>query len=282
MNEAKNYTDEELQNLKRVQLEIFDEVVGLCERHNIEYVAVAGTVLGAVRHNGYIPWDDDLDIAMIRDDYDRFLKIAEKELGDRFFLQNYDTEKNSIAYFSKIRKNGTLFVQDADLNTTAHKGIFIDVFPFDNLPDSRFKKKIFRFVQIILYQIFIAKSTVGMMGTNNSFKGKCKQMARTILHIVAIPISKGYLYNELDKLLRKYNGVDTESVMQSPEFARNGLVFPKKWIFPTVKEEFEGRLINVPCEKNKYLELRYGKDFMQLPPKSKRFNHRPIKLFFEK
>ena len=100
------------------------------------------------------------------------------------------------------------------------------------------------------------------------------------MHIIAVPIPKEKLFHSLDKLLKKHNSFATEEVMQSPEFASNGVAVPKEWVFPTVKCEFEGRKINIPREYKKYLELRYGSDYMQLPPENKRFNHRPVQLKF--
>ena len=126
---ARTYQDHELKSLRAFQMEMLAATIEICERHDISYCAIAGTVLGAVRHGGYIPWDDDLDIVMPREDYDRFIKFAKEELDDRFFLQNFETEPACVNYFTKIRRNGTLFVQESDVRVNMHRGIFIDIFP---------------------------------------------------------------------------------------------------------------------------------------------------------
>ena len=202
MSSAKKYTNDELLGIRNCQLEIYDAIAKICEKHSIRYTAVAGTVLGAVRHNGYIPWDDDFDIAMPRKDYEKFIEKAKDELDDRFFLQNYETEPTCINYFTKVRRNGTLFVQESDVSVNMHKGIFVDIFPLDNLPKASFMRKFFRFRQVIIYQFYIAKTTKGTMGDSKSFKGKIRRLTRGVLHVITVLFSKKKLYKSLDKLLK--------------------------------------------------------------------------------
>ena len=125
--------DNVLDKLHSVQIEILDEIVGICDKHNLTYFLIGGTLLGAVRHKGFIPWDDDLDIAMPREDYEKFLKIAKTELDKKYYLHDISIDKNYWQPFIKIRKNNTLFDEKMIDNIETHKGIFVDVFPFDNL-----------------------------------------------------------------------------------------------------------------------------------------------------
>lgn len=105
------YYGEELKKVQECELEILAEVIKVCNENSIEYFVIGGTALGAVRHSGFIPWDDDIDIGMTRDDYERFLKIAPSKLKSDLFLQYYVTEPNSPTYFAKVRKNNTQFVE---------------------------------------------------------------------------------------------------------------------------------------------------------------------------
>src|SRR5699024_6110897 len=122
-----------------IQLEILKEFDRFCKEHNIKYQLYAGTLLGAIRHKGFIPWDDDIDIAMTRDQYERFL---EKYINnERYFLQNFQTDYNYFRQFSRLRKNNTVFRQEQYSNLDIHHGIFIDIFPLDNVEETYDKEK---------------------------------------------------------------------------------------------------------------------------------------------
>lgn len=101
---------EELKELQKVLLDILKEVKRVCDENNIDYFIIAGTALGAVRHKGFIPWDDDIDIGMTRDNYEKFIKIANTKLSEEFFLQTMETEEETPFYFAKVRKNKTKFI----------------------------------------------------------------------------------------------------------------------------------------------------------------------------
>ena len=127
--------DVTLRKVQLVQLEIAKEIKAICERNNIEFFLESGTLLGAVRHGGFIPWDDDLDLGMTRSNYNKFIECASKELDNKYFLQTVDTDENYPLAFCKIRKNNTIYMEKAHEHTSFHNGIFVDVFPYDNIPD---------------------------------------------------------------------------------------------------------------------------------------------------
>ena len=105
------YTDDQLHKLQDTELEILQEIIRVCNANNITYFTVGGTTLGAIRHNGFIPWDDDIDIGMMRDDYEKFLSVAKTELAEGFSLTYYYTDPNSPTYYAKVRKDGNEFVE---------------------------------------------------------------------------------------------------------------------------------------------------------------------------
>ncbi len=127
------YDDETLNKLHETLIELLDEFVRICKKHNLKYTLVAGTVLGAVRHSGFIPWDDDIDVGMLRPDYEKFLEVAPKELKDKYILDCFEQNKDYHLSFAKIKKNGTIFDEEAAHHMNNHKGIFLDVFPLDNV-----------------------------------------------------------------------------------------------------------------------------------------------------
>ena len=122
-----------MEELRKVQLEALLEVDRICKKFGITYQLFSGTLLGAIRHKGFIPWDDDIDICMLRNDYDRFIEVCKTELDTTYFLQNYETDKNFIHNITRIRKNNTIALQSACAELDMHHGIFIDIFPMDNI-----------------------------------------------------------------------------------------------------------------------------------------------------
>ena len=137
--------DELLRKVQLTELEILKTVDKICRENNIKYSLCGGTLLGAVRHKGFIPWDDDIDIAMRRDDYNRFLSLWEQSHPDGYLLQNKSNTPNFSQTFSKIRKDKTTFLQFKNEAGMYHTGIFIDIFPFDRITNNWIKKKLFYF-----------------------------------------------------------------------------------------------------------------------------------------
>jgi len=124
-----------LRKLQMMELQILNEVIKLCEQNNIKYYLIGGTLLGAVRHSGFIPWDDDIDIGMLRKDYDNFNKVCDTCLAESLYIQNKEHDKRVDLPITKIRKNGTKIIEKENLNMDCHKGVFIDIFPLDNIPE---------------------------------------------------------------------------------------------------------------------------------------------------
>lgn len=146
MSTEKHYTPDELSRLHEVLYDVLGEVVRICERHDIPYFLIGGTAIGALYDEAILPWDDDVDIGMKRDDYERFLRIAPSELGREYFLSWQETDPHSPYYFAKVKKNGTLFVEELFPNVPMHQGIFVDIFPFDRIPDSPRMERLHRSV----------------------------------------------------------------------------------------------------------------------------------------
>lgn len=138
----KQYTSQELEKLHEVLYEILAEVVRICTKHDIPYFVIGGTAIGALYDKAILPWDDDIDIGMKRDDYERFLRVAPEELGDAYFLSWLGTDPHTPYHFAKVKKNNTLFVEDNFKTVPMHQGIFVDIFPFDRIPDNRCLRRI--------------------------------------------------------------------------------------------------------------------------------------------
>lgn len=138
----KKYTAEELDLLHTELYDILGETIRVCQKHDIPYFVIGGTAIGALYDQGILPWDDDIDIGMTRENYNKFLKVAPGELGPSYFLSWIETDPHTPYYFAKVKKNNTLFVEEMFKNVPMHPGIFVDIFPFDKIPDNKLLRRI--------------------------------------------------------------------------------------------------------------------------------------------
>ena len=259
----------ELRSLQMTLLEICCEVDRICREEGIPYFIIAGTALGAVRHGGFIPWDDDLDIGMKREDYERFLQAAPGKLKPEYFLQNHETDPNAPFYFTKIRKNGTRFVEKYLSELAMHHGVFVDIFPFDPAPDhSKERERYFKKARF-LDQVYVSKFVSGTSTPQTGFSGRMKGLARKFLHIALRPVSAKKLYCRLDREIQRYNGRETacRCYALTPR-----LLIQNENLDNLDEILFEGKKLFCPGNLSVHLTDYFG-DYMQLPPEEKRVGH---------
>lgn len=269
--QIENY--EKLRKLQLVQLEILKYIDNFCKNNNIRYSLSGGTLLGAVRHGGFIPWDDDLDICMLRSEYNRFIKLWNKSRHDGFLIQ---TKENTPAFtqsFIKIRKDHTTFYQEGEIPGKYHMGIFVDIFPIDRIPSGTIARYLF-YWRVIRYQVFVrefiprdanvlSKVLLKLVFLLNSSKTRTRK--RDIL------LKKITQYDDNQKL--RVVGIDTLSAMRKT-FSSD--IWDK---LSTI--EFEGKPYSCYANWQEYLTNFYG-DYMKLPPKEKQtWCHHPVILDFE-
>lgn len=138
------YKPEELERLKKTEMEVLAAFIEICEKHDLPYFLNGGTAIGAVRHQGFIPWDDDMDVGMLRDDYEKFLQVAPKEMEGKFELMNAEINKDCPGYTMRMCKVGTKHITDEHSKYPTTFGIRIDIFPYDNVPeDPKLRKSSF-------------------------------------------------------------------------------------------------------------------------------------------
>lgn len=271
------YTEEQLKKIHDIELDILSEIIRVCDQLDIKWFTISGTTLGAIRHNGFIPWDDDIDIGMLRDDYDKFLANAPELLSKCYSLCHYPLEKNYPLYFAKVRRNDTLFVEKALQKKRIHHGIYVDIFPFDKVPDDTAKREKQRKHLLILSYLFLSKS---LWGTTQVFSSPSKQLRarviRSIIRILLLPVPKKFIFNQLLKTTKKYNDSDCKAVAIKAGHLNRWEISD---IFPTQPHQFENITVQIPNSAHKVLAHEYG-DYMKFPPEDKRVAHAPVKLQF--
>ncbi len=259
-------TPRKMRRVWRVELAMLDEIDRICRKHGLRYFLVHGSLLGAVRHRGFIPWDDDLDIAMPRKDYDRFLELAPGELEEPLSLHTPFTEKELFwGAYARIRNSRTAAIEPRDMGHQGNLGVWVDILPFDVCPgdDRKFaekEKKLARYQKLLYAGIYGRdfKTYLGMKSWEWRF---CRLLAKCIGH--------KRLCRELDRTQRLYTEEDSGEIafftgagkyrrLQAANFQGS------------IQLEFEGREVPVPSGYEKYLFEIMGRDFMKYPPEEER------------
>ena len=239
-----------------VLLELLAEFDRICCKYDISYMLFAGSALGAVRHQGFIPWDDDLDIALLREDYNKLMNIPAEEWNPEYFLQK-EYSAHWPLYFSKLRKNNTTCLEkyhpkDAQI----HEGIYIDIFPIDNASD----KLLVRKLQFFASKIVQARAFYLRGYETSSFTKKTVMVLSCVL-----PVK---LFHKLVTMRRNTSSRLVHSFLGGSVKFQKG-VFDRKWITDTIDMPFETLTVPVSSYYHDLLTMQYG-DYMSIPPEEDR------------
>lgn len=258
-----------LREIQKIQLEMLIEVDRICRKCEIHYNIIAGTLLGAVRHKGYIPWDDDADVAMLRPEYEKFRNACKIELDkSRFYFQD---DRNTRGYrwgYGKIRRKGTVFLREYQEHMPYKQGIFIDIFPLDNVSDSYLLRAIQNFECFCVRKVLWSK--VGKVAEKNLLK---RQMYRMLDKIPE------------NKILRYYHGMINRSNRKKTRMVRI-LMYPTPnneygyyccWYENSQDIVFENRIFRGIRDYDSYLCFKFG-NYMELPLMEERKVHPVSKL----
>ena len=247
--------------LQNIILNIMKYIHDLCEKHQIDYYIIGGTALGAVRHGGFIPWDDDLDIAMTRENYERFLIICEKELNkEDFFIQV--GRKDWPLYFSKLRLKGTIFEEDVAVDEVdlKNRGIFVDIFPLDYASNHL----IGRIWQYVCSKLLIADC----MKERRNYRAK--GFLKRVIMTVSFPLKQTKIRQFFYRQVTQYNKQHTSFIGDFFEITRlQDASYPQSLWGKPQKIAFEQMELCCPEKMHDYLSTYFG-DYMQLPPIERR------------
>ena len=284
-----NYPPEIIKRLQHVELQILKDFDKVCRKYNLTYFALFGTAIGAIRHHGFIPWDDDIDVGMMREDYERLRSIPKSEWGD------YDIvfPEDDVSYhqpITRLYKRNTLFVRQNAIKYDKPKGngsimrpIFFDIFEFSHVPDAK-TAKCYSNKMVNLQRLYWYSKTGMKLHRDDPFQFKLRCLRNDMIHKCLNIINKPELifcrkiYDTIKCLDNKgghwvttfVSGVPSEIVASC---------FPEEQMFPVVYVPFEDTHIPIQRNYHEMLTSIYG-DYMQLPPEEQRVNHTPAILDF--
>lgn len=254
---------EDLSRLKETEFEMLKAFDELCKTLNLKYYLLGGTLLGAVRHKGFIPWDDDIDVGMLREDYEVFIKCAQSLLPPELFVQNFYTDPEFPHNFTKIRNSNTTFIETPVRNQKINHGVFIDIFPLDYYPEK--------------------PRAVKWFNIRNKWLSRAVRAYFYMPHVTAVPRVRAIdavmkmMYPSVNKLIRKREKLYTAFKSGTRIANYSGAwgakeIVPSEWYDTGAELEFEGLRTIGPKHYEKWLTQVYG-DYMQLPPVEKRKGH---------
>ena len=268
------------ETLRKVQLTLLDiakELKRVCEVLGINYFLDSGTLLGAVRHQGFIPWDDDLDVGMLRKDYNLFLEKAPNILDNKYFLQSWYSDKDYGLAFAKIRMKDTKYIEEASQYSKAENGFYIDIFPYDTFPDAKHDQKWQGKQYAFLRRCILVKCgyTPWVMNALGA-KKILKKMGYLPIQFYASLYDRNTLIKRYEEACTRFNGQNTGFLYEQAGSSNYG-----KWVVSEncLKEflelKFEDDMFSCPKDYDSYLRSVYG-DYMILPPEDKRINRHHI------
>lgn len=258
---------EEMKKIWAIELDLLAEFINVCKKNNLNYFVDGGTMLGAVRHKGFIPWDDDIDVIMPRKDYDKLFEISKDAFQYPYFFQTTITEDGFFRTHAQLRNSTTTGYIEIDKNKDVNKGIFLDIFPLDGIPDSRFKqwklrKRIEFQKKILAYEYDVAYNSLPIKG----------KLYYKLIHLFfnIYPFKK-YYDNFNKKTLAKYSSKKTNLVGDLSLKWRENVHWKREWFDGYIEMKFEHINVRIPLFYKEILNRQYG-DYMKFPKNIKAAN----------
>lgn len=248
-----------LKFIRDMELELLREIDRVCRRNNIQYFLSGGTMLGAVRHKGFIPWDDDVDIAMLREDYVKFKEVCKTELPKKYQYQSYTNKDGYHYFFDKITIKDTYFSTKYSDKFEMLKGISMDIFVFDKTSDNKF------FSKLHFKMLMALRLLMNVRWINHPRKDKSYLLSKLLLPLLRV-FSMDTYSKMYDKLLRKYEKRNTSTVLPPATDHKWRGVMPKSWFETVTDAPFEDVMSYIPTGYDNYLKRWYCEDYMELLP----------------
>lgn len=265
------YVDGDRKLLWKIEMDMLIEVKRICEKYQIDYFLHSGSALGAVRHQGFIPWDDDLDLGMLRKDFEKFVAVAKDELPNNMFLQYGMNDGGHVCGLLRIRDSNSTGIIKIDKDKDCNNGVYIEVYPFDCVPDNRLKARMQYICSLVLYHGLLA----------NYYGPFSKNQVLCKLIVKALGVDRAYKIWQ--GICQRYNNSDTKYVntVALPDYMREGVYqIKRQWLAETQEVPFEYITAKVPVAVDEMLKLNYG-DYWKLPEQSDRGELHRRTVFFD-
>ncbi len=278
---SKTYKPETLARLQTIELMMLKDAQKVCEENHLQYWGFSGTGIGALRHEGFIPWDDDIDIYLPRADYNKLIEIMTTKFGDKYYALNNDTSAHYPLATTRLCLKDTVFQEEVMKNVDCPWGIFLDLYPCDNAAD----KSMYRIEQVwetwfwsklvILYEM--PRPTLPFTGVMKSLGTLATMLIHTFLQWLDVP--KKYFVFKREESSQQYNSVRTRRKGYFCDTKPFANMFARRDTLPLTVVPFEDTEIPIPKRSDKLLRKMFG-DYMSIPPIHKRKTHYPYKLEF--
>ncbi len=263
------------QEMMQIQIKILEYIIDICDKNNIEYFMIGGSLIGTIRHNGFIPWDDDIDIALLREDYNRLLNILLKTQNTQYKVIDKITQKDYFYPFFKVMDKTTI-LKEKKFKEIKEYGIYVDVFAIDGLPkeekllNKRYKKQ---------------KNLQRLIFLNNAKKieekNPIKKIGKQLLVIYSHIIGNKRILEQYDKVCTKYSAKKTEYAISNwPIYKKEKEIHKSKNFYKMKKHKFESLEVKVPVNYDEVLKTTFN-DYMNPPPEEERKSHHEIEVYYK-
>ena len=254
----------EQKQLQVIQLKILKEIDKVCREHNLTYWLAFGTAIGAVRHKGFIPWDDDIDLFMMAEDLEK-LEELQKFFPDNIFVQSRRTDPEYGLMITRVRDSNTTLIEDTEVNRNMNHGVFVDIYPLYNAPKERKQ-----------HDKFYGYSLLARLLLYGRVPGKHGNVMKLGSKIILALTSKRVRKNQVERIYKKMISQPETGYLTYAYGHTGRMVFPKEYFYPVVRVDFEDMKAPIPENVDKLLTQIYG-DYMKLPPKDKQVVHHDYK-----
>ena len=278
----REYDEITLKRVQQCEMSILKDFMSICDEYHLTYFALAGTGIGALRHKGFIPWDDDIDVGLPRKDYEKLIEVFKERYPDKYQIGNTEHMENYPLMTTRIMIRGTKFVEESLKDIKCDLGIFLDVYALDNAADEETQFKRQAWITWFWSKILILRHIPYPVLPFRGIKKKLAHIVCACVHylLVVFRISPMWIYNQCKKSSCKFNHIDTKRMAYFCDTSPFINTIDKEKSFPLIDLEFEDIMLKFPKDIKEMLTFIYG-DYMTLPPVEKRKNHYPHCLEFK-